>query len=58
MVDNGRHIRFAGPTEELVQDQFGRPLGAWEEPRVVFLQHREDPVVWWNPRLLHQPRTG
>lgn len=52
VVDNGRHVRFASKPAELSADQFGRPLGAWEFPRVVYVQHPSDPVVWWSPDLL------
>ena len=54
VVDNGRHFRFSGNPAELVADQFGRELGAWSYPRVVFVQHPTDPVVWWSPRLISQ----
>ncbi len=54
VIDNGRHIRFAGDPEELTRDQFGHPLGPWDAPRVVYLQHDTDPVVWWSPDLLFQ----
>ena len=53
VVDDGRHVRFASNVAELEADQFGRGLGVWEEPRVVYLQNRSDPVVWWHPRLLY-----
>src|SRR5690606_6597808 len=52
VVDDGRHVRFASSQEELTEDQFGRGLGAWDFPRVVYLQNRSDPVVWWDPSLL------
>ncbi|HHU10271.1 MAG TPA: hypothetical protein GXZ60_09695 [Intrasporangiaceae bacterium] len=52
VVDDGRHVRFASTPAELTADQFGRGLGPWDFPRVVFLQHRSDPVVWWHPSLL------
>ncbi|NLJ53284.1 MAG: hypothetical protein GX344_04015 [Intrasporangiaceae bacterium] len=52
VVDNGAHVRFASDAAELVADQFGRALGPWGYPRVVYLQHRSDPVVWWSPELL------
>lgn len=65
VVDNGQHFRFAGRPDELFADQYGRPLGAWEFPRVVYLQHPSDPVVWWSPSLafetpdwLKENRTG
>ncbi|MGV1007835.1 MAG: alpha/beta-hydrolase family protein [Dermatophilaceae bacterium] len=54
VVDNGSHFRFTGKPNELAADQFGRELGAWSFPRVVFVQHPTDPVVWWSPRLISQ----
>ena len=54
VVDNGRHFRFTGSPNELGADQFGRELGTWSYPRVVFVQHPTDPVVWWSPRLISQ----
>ncbi len=52
IVDLGRNIRFAGKPAELLADQFDRPLGPWDFPRVVYLQHVTDPVAWWDPDLL------
>lgn len=52
VVDSGRHVRFVSNPAELQADQFGRVLGVWEHPRVVYLQHPSDPVVWWSPELL------
>ncbi|KAB7743614.1 hypothetical protein GA707_13490 [Nostocoides sp. F2B08] len=54
VVDDGRHVRFASEPDELEADQFGRGLGPWGEPRIVYLQNRSDPVVWWHPRLLYR----
>ena len=54
VVDDGRHVRFASNVAELEADQFGRGLGPWDEPRVVYLQNRSDPVVWWDPELLYR----
>jgi len=54
VVDDGRHVRFASEPAELQADQFGRGLGSWDEPRIVYLQNRSDPVVWWHPRLLYR----
>jgi len=54
VIDDGRHVRFASNVAELEADQFGRGLGPWERPRVVYLQNRSDPVVWWHPRLLYR----
>jgi uncharacterized membrane protein len=54
VVDDGRHVRFASNVPELEEDQFGRGLGPWEHPRVLYLQNRSDPVVWWHPSLLYR----
>ena len=52
VVDGGRHVRFAGRPEHLTRTEFGRELGPWSFPRVVYLQNDTDPVVWWGTRLL------
>ncbi len=52
VIDNGRHVRFADTVSELTADQYGRALGPWDAPRVVYLQHRSDPVVWFHPALI------
>lgn len=52
VIDNGRNIRFITRAEELHQDFYGGPYAEWEEPRVVYVQHASDPVVWWSPDLL------
>ena len=52
VLDDGRHIRFAGRPEQLDADEYGRPLGTWAFPRVVYLQHASDPVAWWSPDLM------
>lgn len=26
----------------------------WNRPRVLFIQHATDPIVWWSPRLLYE----
>ncbi len=52
IVDLGRNFRFAGHPSELFADQYGRPLGRWGFPRVVYLQHVSDPVAWWDPDLV------
>ncbi|TWE12249.1 alpha/beta-hydrolase family protein [Rudaeicoccus suwonensis] len=53
VIDNGAHIRFAGEPIQLQRDVYGRPLGSWTTPRVVFLQHPSDPIVWWDPSLIY-----
>ncbi len=52
VIANGEHIRFAGSPDELWADEYGRRLGSWAHPRVVYLQHPSDPVAWWSPDLL------
>ncbi|SER77781.1 Uncharacterized membrane protein [Propionibacterium cyclohexanicum] len=52
VIDSGRQIRFAKNGRELLSDEFGTPLEAWEHPRIVYLQNDTDPVVWWSTRLL------
>ena len=49
VVDDGRAVRFATAPEDFVA--LGGP---WEPPRVAYLQHPSDPVVWWSPRLMVQ----
>lgn len=48
VIDDGRNIRFATRPAELWADFNGQPLGTWEFPRVAFLQHASDPIVWWD----------
>ena len=44
---SGLLVRFAGDTR-----QMATPPTAWEDPRVLYLQHASDPIVWWGPDLL------
>ncbi|MET8424648.1 alpha/beta-hydrolase family protein [Nocardia sp. NPDC004860] len=44
---DGLIVRFAATAPEL-----GRPDRTWFDPRVVYLQHASDPIVWWSPDLL------
>ncbi len=56
VVANGRHVRFVNVPENLWEDVYGRELGDWNYPRVVYAQHPSDPVVWWNSELVwHKP---
>lgn len=54
VIDNGRHIRFVTRPQELVADFYGAPYVEWEEPRIVYAQHASDPIVWWQPSLVHE----
>lgn len=48
---NGRTVRFAASASDL-----RLPGGGLRHPRIVYLQHASDPVVWWSPSLLwHRP---
>jgi len=51
VVNNGRHIRFVNEPQQLECDLYGRELGPWSFPRVVFAQHASDAVVWFQARL-------
>lgn len=52
VVANGRHVRFVNVPENLWADVYGRELGRWNFPRIVYAQHPSDPVVWWNSQLV------
>ena len=52
VVHNGRRVRFVNEPADLRTDLYGRELGLWAFPRVVYAQHPSDPVVWWNRRLI------
>jgi uncharacterized membrane protein len=43
----GATARFAAS-----QGDLAKPAGPWPLPRVVYMQHASDPVVWWSPNLL------
>lgn len=50
VLDGGRNVRWSslpGSTTDL-----GQPARPWSEPRVVYLQHPSDAIVWWSPDLL------
>lgn len=51
VIDNGRHIRFVTKPTELVADAYGRALGEWETPRVVYVQHASDPMCRFTGEL-------
>ncbi|WP_417935272.1 alpha/beta hydrolase [Gordonia phthalatica] len=44
---NGLVVRFANDAEGI-----RRNPDEWMSPRVLYIQHRSDPVVWWSPDLL------
>lgn len=47
VVDGGRTLRFGSAATDL-----DNPAGSWNQPRLAYLQHPTDPVVWWTPSLL------
>ena len=44
---SGLVVRFASDAADLAQ-----PPTPWLAPRVLYLQHPSDPIVWWSPELL------
>ena len=58
VVGQGQTVRFAASPED-----YANPPGPWNEPRLLYLQHASDPVVWWywsilwsRPDWLAEPR--
>lgn len=47
VYQGGETVRFATGPEDLVDLDL-----PWPPPRVLYLQHPSDPVVWWSPRLI------
>jgi uncharacterized membrane protein len=46
---DGLEVRFAARREDLESTD-----APWHDPRVLYLQHASDPVVWWGPGLLFE----
>ncbi|MBY0790732.1 alpha/beta hydrolase [Corynebacterium pseudokroppenstedtii] len=57
---DGLTVRFAnGPKKIWSWEESHEPATRedsplWPGPRVLYLQHPSDPVVWWSPKLLFQ----
>lgn len=49
VYNDGLEVRFAADLSTLESQ-----VGPWEDPRVLYLQHASDPVVWWGPGLLFE----
>ncbi len=49
VYNQGRTVRFASNANQIQQNQSG-----WEHPRVIYLQHATDAVIWWNYELLYR----
>ncbi len=57
---DGLVVRFASGATDLTE-----PSPDWRIPRIAYLQHASDPIVWWSPDLivsqpawLSEPRGG
>ncbi|WP_198285968.1 alpha/beta hydrolase [Saccharomonospora marina] len=46
VYDSGRTVRFASTSRDL-----WAPEARWQWPRMVYLQHGSDPVVFWDPEI-------
>ena len=58
IVGRGQTVRYAASPKD-----YADPPGPWNEPRLLYLQHASDPVVWWywnilwsRPDWLAEPR--
>ena len=47
VFEGGETVRFATRVSDLAE-----LTERWSKPRVVYLQHPSDPVVWWSPALI------
>ncbi|GCE39377.1 membrane protein [Rhodococcus wratislaviensis] len=48
IYEQGETVRFGARAPE----DLPRPDTPWGKPRMVYLQHASDPIVWWSPELL------
>lgn len=48
VYEQGATVRFASNP----QTDLKNPPEPWNRPRVTYLQHPSDPIVWWGPRLM------
>ncbi|MBV6757820.1 alpha/beta hydrolase [Rhodococcus opacus] len=48
IYEDGETVRFGARAPE----DLPRPETPWGKPRMVYLQHASDPIVWWAPELL------
>ncbi|MGE3812312.1 MAG: alpha/beta hydrolase [Candidatus Nanopelagicales bacterium] len=49
VYQGGTTVRFAGVAADMA-----KPSGPWNDPKVLYVQHANDSVVWWSPALLAQ----
>ena len=51
VYQQGQTVRWAAVPADLAT-----PTTPWASPRMGYLQHASDPIVWWSPHLLrHRP---
>lgn len=51
----GLTVRFAADEQDLLVPEttpLHPDVDPWPQPRVLYLQHASDPIVWWKPELL------
>nr|WP_067857278.1 alpha/beta-hydrolase family protein [Nocardia shimofusensis] len=48
IYERGATVRFGARAPQ----DLSRPDAPWERPRMVYLQHASDPIVWWSPELI------
>ncbi|WP_174187013.1 alpha/beta-hydrolase family protein [Nocardia barduliensis] len=52
IYERGETVRFGARAPQ----DLPRPDSPWGQPRMVYLQHASDPIVWWSPKLvLNEP---
>lgn len=49
VYDNGETVRFAATNQDIGQNQ-----EKWQMPRMLYMQHASDPVVWFSFNLINQ----
>ena len=56
VFDQGHHVRFVNDPSQLEADLYGRKFEHWRFPRIAFVQHASDPVVWYSaPMIWREP---
>nr|WP_040796013.1 alpha/beta-hydrolase family protein [Nocardia higoensis] len=48
IYERGELVRFGARAPH----DLPRPDAPWGQPRMVYLQHASDPIVWWSPELI------
>ncbi|MGK9269808.1 alpha/beta-hydrolase family protein [Williamsia muralis] len=50
VYEEGETVRFGARAPE----DLAHPGTVWDRPRMIYLQHPSDPIVWWSPELILQ----